>query len=38
MESIGIDVHKAHSQVCIFTEDGEILERGIRTDPLCQHA
>ena len=29
MESIGIDVHKVHSQVCIFTDDGEVLERGI---------
>lgn len=33
MESIGIDVHKVHSQVCIFAEDGEVLERGIRTGP-----
>ena len=32
MESIGIDVHKVHSQVCIFTEDGEVLERGICTE------
>ena len=32
MESIGIDVHKVHSQVCIFTDDGEVLERGIRTE------
>jgi transposase len=31
MEHIGIDVHKLESQLCILTEDGEILERRIRT-------
>jgi transposase len=31
MEKIGIDVHKHSTQVCILTEDGEYLERRIRT-------
>ncbi len=31
MEHIGIDVHKVESQICILTEDGEIVERRIRT-------
>ena len=30
MEHIGIDVHKMHSQICILTEDGELIERQIR--------
>src|SRR5262245_12369576 len=33
MESIGIDVHKVNSQVCIADESGEVIEeRRIRTD------
>jgi transposase len=32
MEHIGIDVHKLESQLCILTEEGEILERRIRTE------
>lgn len=32
MEKIGIDVHKHSSQVCVLTEDGEYLERRIRTE------
>ena len=32
MDYIGIDLHKDSSQVCILTEDGELAERGIRTD------
>jgi len=31
MEHIGIDVHKKTSQVCICTEDGELVERKIAT-------
>lgn len=31
MDSIGIDVHKNNSQVCILTEEGELIERRIRT-------
>ena len=31
MEYIGIDVHKSESQICLLTEDGEILERRIAT-------
>jgi hypothetical protein len=31
VEYIGIDVHKNESQVCLLTEDGEILERRIAT-------
>jgi transposase len=32
MESIGIDVHKNQSSVCISTADGTYVERKIRTD------
>jgi len=31
MDHIGIDVHKMHSQICILTEDGELIERRVRT-------
>ena len=31
MDSIGIDYHKNNSQVCILTEDGELIEKRIRT-------
>jgi transposase len=31
MEQIGIDVHKVESQICILTENGEMVERRIRT-------
>jgi transposase len=31
MDSIGIDVHKNNSQVCILTEEGELIERRVRT-------
>lgn len=31
MEHIGIDVHKTESQICILTEEGEILEARIQT-------
>lgn len=31
MEQIGIDVHKVESQLCIQTENGEIIESRIRT-------
>jgi len=32
MESIGIDVHKSQSNVCLYTKDGTYVERKIRTD------
>ncbi len=32
MDHIGIDVHKRESQICIETEEGEVLESRIRTD------
>ncbi len=32
MEYIGIDVHKRESQVCILTDDGQNVERRIRTE------
>jgi transposase len=32
MNYIGIDLHKNSSQVCILTEDGEFIERRIRTE------
>jgi predicted NBD/HSP70 family sugar kinase len=32
MQHIGIDVHKNSCQVCILTEDGELIERRIKTD------
>lgn len=32
MDYIGIDLHKESSQVCILTEDGELIERRIKTD------
>ena len=31
MDSIGIDLHKRESQVCILTADGELVERRIAT-------
>ncbi len=34
MESIGIDVHKNQSQVCILTDNAELIEKRIRTDRL----
>jgi hypothetical protein len=32
MDFIGIDLHKNSSQVCILTEDGELIERRIKTE------
>lgn len=32
MEHIGIDVHKAQSQICILAEGGELIERRIPTE------
>src|SRR5215208_5985950 len=32
MDYIGIDLHKNSSQVCVLTEDGELIERRIKTD------
>jgi transposase len=31
MEYVGIDLHKRQSQICILTEDGELIERTIAT-------
>ncbi len=31
MDNIGLDLHKRESQLCILTEDGELLEQRIRT-------
>ena len=33
MDHIGMDVHKKESQLCILTEEGELSERRIRTEP-----
>jgi len=33
MDHIGIDVHKKESQICILTEEGELIERRVRTEP-----
>jgi len=33
MEYIGIDVHSSESQICMLTEQGEILEQRLRTRP-----
>ena len=35
MDYIGIDLHKESSQVCILTEDGELIERRIKTDKVA---
>lgn len=32
MDNIGLDLHKCESQLCILTEEGEVLEYRIRTD------
>jgi transposase len=32
VEHVGIDVHKNQSQVCILTEEGERIERSVRTE------
>jgi hypothetical protein len=32
MDCIGFDLGKVSSQVCIITEDGELIERRIKTD------
>jgi transposase len=37
MNFIGIDLHKESSQVCILTEDGELIERRIKTDKANFH-
>ena len=38
MNYIGIDVHKNSCQVCVLTEDGELIERRIKTDRSSLHA
>ena len=38
MEHIGIDVRKNSCQVCILSEDGELIERRIKTDRTSLHA
>jgi transposase len=37
MNHIGIDLHKNSSQVCILTEDGELIERRIKTEKDSFH-
>lgn len=37
MDYIGIDLHKESSQVCILTENGELIERRIKTDKVTFH-
>ena len=32
MDHIGIDVHKRESQICIETDDGQVIEKRIRTE------
>jgi len=32
IDYVGIDLHKNSSQLCILTEDGELIERRIKTD------
>src|SRR5262245_52830756 len=32
MDHVGIDVHKGASQICMITEEGERIERRVRTD------
>jgi hypothetical protein len=32
MEKIGIDLHKKESQLCIITDEGEVIEMRIRTE------
>jgi len=33
MDHIGIDVREKEGQICILAEDGELLERPVRTSP-----
>lgn len=33
MDHVGIDVHKKDSQICILSQDGELIERRVRTEP-----
>ena len=33
MENIGLDLHQRESQLCILTDEGEVIERRIRTTP-----
>jgi transposase len=33
MDNIGLDLHKRESQLCILTEEGEVIERRIVTSP-----
>jgi transposase len=33
MENIGLDLHQRESQLCILTDDGEVIERRLRTTP-----
>jgi hypothetical protein len=32
MDFIGFDLGKVSSQVCLITQDGELIERSIKTD------
>jgi hypothetical protein len=33
MDHIGIDVHKKDSQICVLSQEGELIERRVRTEP-----
>jgi transposase len=33
MDHIGIDLGRKNSQICILTQEGELIERGVRTEP-----
>ncbi len=33
MDNIGLDLHQRESQLCILTDDGEVIEQRIRTTP-----
>ena len=32
MDHVGIDVHKVASQICVIAEEGELIERRVRTE------
>jgi transposase len=33
MDNIGLDLHKRETQLCVLSEDGELVERRITTTP-----
>jgi hypothetical protein len=38
MQHIGIDVHKNSCQGCVLNEDGELIERRIKTERMSLYA